>query len=263
MNICVLQPSYRDSASCIADLDIRRDLAPLLPGHQVSHVFLDKATAVGQIQRLQADVFINLCDGAWGEDTPGLEVVMALERDRRAFTGAGSAFYEPTREMMKEVCYYWGIETPAYVFARDEAGIAEAAHTLRLPCIVKPENGYNSVGITERSRVTTWDQLYMQAYQTIACFGGALIEEFIEGREFSVLVASGPGEGQAVTYRPIEHRFEPGVTFKTFDYKWKSDFAHRRMAVEDGELAHRLQEMTQEMFLALRGTGYAQIGRAH
>src|SRR5579871_6603924 len=263
MRVCILQPSYSDSASAIRDLDLRRDLSPLLPEHQVDHLFLDKRTAVSQLRRQKADVFVNLCDGAWDEDTPGVDVVMALERGRRAFTGAGSPFYDPTKEVMKEVCYYAGIETPAHVFARDEAGVAEAAETLCLPCIVKPEHGYNSVGITERSRVSTWDQLYMQAYQTIACFGGALIEEFIEGREFSVLVASGPGEGQAVTYRPIEHRFEPGVTFKTFDYKWKSDFAHRRMAVEDGELAHRLQEMTQEMFLALRGTGYAQIGRAH
>src|ERR1041385_2544498 len=105
MHICVLQPSYRDSDSCIANLDIRRDLSPLLHGHHVTHAFLDKATAVGQIQRLKADVFVNLCDGAWDEDTPGLDVVMALERDNRAFTGAGSAFYDPTREMMKEVCH--------------------------------------------------------------------------------------------------------------------------------------------------------------
>jgi D-alanine-D-alanine ligase len=259
MKICVLQPSYRDSESCIADVDIRRDLTALLPEHDVSHLFLDKATAIAQLRRIRADVCINLCDGAWDEDTPGLEVVMALERENRAFTGAGSSFYDPTREMMKEVCYYWGVETPAHVFARTEEEIALAADTLRLPCIVKPEHGYNSVGITERSRVETREQLRTQARGTIACFGGALIEEFIEGREFSVLVAGDPCDAKStLAYRPIEHRFEAGVTFKTFDYKWRSDFAHHRVPVEDEALAQRLQEMTAEVFLALQGTGYAR-----
>ena len=259
MKICVLQPSYRDSRSQIAELDIRRDLTALLPGHEVAHVYLDKATAVRQLRQIQADVFVNLCDGAWDEDTPGLEVVMGLEREKQAFTGAGSACYDPTRQVMKEVCGYTGIATPAYVFARDETGIALAIRTLRLPCIVKPEQGYNSVGITECSRVETPRQLSHQTQAVIAEFGGALIEEFIEGREFSVLVASNPRDERApISYRPIEHRFESGVSFKTFDYKWKSDFAHARLPVMEADLARRLQEMTGEVFLALGGDGYAR-----
>lgn len=259
MKVCVLQPSYQDSHAQIASLDIRRDLTGLLPEHEVTHLFLDKATAIRQLRQTQADVFVNLCDGAWDEDTPGLEVVLALEREKQAFTGAGSAFYDPTRQTMKEVCYYTGIDTPAYVFARDDAGIAQAAESLRLPCIVKPEHGYNSVGITECSRVETRQHLYSQARSAIATFGGALIEEFIEGREFSVLVASHPdNEKEPIAYRPIEHRFEPGVRFKTFDYKWKSDFAHMRRPVMEADLAQRLQEMTRAVFVALGGTGYAR-----
>ena len=57
-------------------------------------------------------MFLNLCDGAWDEARPGIEVVSALERLELAFTGAGTAFYEPSREVMKLVCHYLDIPYP-------------------------------------------------------------------------------------------------------------------------------------------------------
>jgi D-alanine-D-alanine ligase len=235
------------------------DLSQWLPGHDVQHIFVDKLRAVAQVRATQADVYVNLCDGSWEEDTPGIEVVQTLERLKRAFTGADSVFYDPTREVMKRVCEYWGIDSPAYVFARDQVGAEEALDRLRLPCIVKPENGYASVGLSERSRVDTAEALREQTALIIQEFGGALIEEFIDGREFSVLVASNPSSWQEpLTYLPIEHAFEPGVTFKTFDYKWKWPTPHVRLPCNDAMLESRLREISSEIFLALRGNGYAR-----
>ena len=57
-------------------------------------------------------MFLNLCDGAWDEARPGIEVVSALERLELAFTGAGTSFYEPSREVMKLVCHYLDIPYP-------------------------------------------------------------------------------------------------------------------------------------------------------
>ena len=62
-----------------------------------------KATAGRQIQELAArgyDAFINFCDGSWDEDRAGIEVVHALERLGQAFSGSGSASYDPTRDDM-------------------------------------------------------------------------------------------------------------------------------------------------------------------
>ena len=160
---------------------------------------------------------------------------------------------------MKQVCAYWGVDTPAHAFVRDQAGVEQALDCLRFPCIVKPEHGYSSVGVTEHSRVEDAAQLREQAAEMIGTFGGALIEEFIEGPEFSVLVASNPLSWQEpLTYRPIEHQFEPGITFKSFDYKWKWPTAHVRLPCLDEELGGRLRDMSTAVFLALRGNGYAR-----
>ena len=68
---------------------------------------LTKETAVARLTELSRegyDVFFNLCAGAWDEDSPGIEVVQALERLNLPLTGATSAYYEPSREAMKRVC---------------------------------------------------------------------------------------------------------------------------------------------------------------
>lgn len=259
VKVCVLQASYSDSAAEYATLDSRVSLSHLLPNDEVEHVFLDKASAVPRLRRAQADVYVNLCDGAWDEDTPGIEVVQALERLAWPFTGANARFYDPTREVMKRAATASGIDVPAGVFVHDARGLEEALDRLRLPCIVKPEHGYSSIGLTERSRVETAGQLHEQVAVTVARFGGALVEEFIEGREFSVLVASDPAGGrEPLTYLPIEHRFEPGITFKTFDYKWKWPVPHVRLPCDDDELAGRLRRLSADVFRALGGNGYAR-----
>jgi len=258
MKLCVLQPSYAGSSSTIAELDTRRDLAHLVPGHVVEHVFLRQGEAVRALRRSDADVFVNLCDGAWDEDTPGIDVVRALEQSERAFTGAGAAFYDPTRLAMKMACSGAGVDSPPYVIAHTAADVEQAVGKLRLPCFVKPEHGYNSVGIDRGSRVMTADALRARAAQVIETFGGALIEEYVDGREFSVLVASNPeDEREPLAFLPVESLLEPEVPFKTFEHKWK----HSRnpwIPCKDAGLAAQLVRATRAVFTSLHGTGYAR-----
>ena len=52
-------------------------------------------------------------------------------------------------------------------------------------------------------------------------FGGVLVEEFIEGREFTVLVAENPKDkNEPFAFTPVECIFSPGETFKHYDLKW-------------------------------------------
>lgn len=262
MKICVLDPSYENSDSPMKDYDPLSDVARHLQGHECETVYIDKAKGVRQIVELSRrgyDVFINLCDGAWDEDRAGIEIVQTMERLNLAFTGATSNFFEPTREVMKKVCHFWGIKAPAYVVARTSEDVDLAAKTLRFPLITKHPNSYSSIGLTKASRVETPRALHEQAEKMIATFGATLIEEFIEGREFSVLVVeNADDEFHPFAYRPVEFLFPKGESFKHFDLKWKDYEGMTCVQCDDDELAARLEDMSRKLFLGLNGAGYGR-----
>lgn len=162
MYIAILHPSYEGSAAPFKGFDPFCDPSRYLPGPIYTHVNVAKATAVRQVSeiaRLGVDVAINLCDGAWDEDRPGIEVVQTLERLNIAFTGAGSTFYEPSREAMKMACHSAGGRFPPYVRARRMEDAERALARLRFPMIVKHRNSYSSIGLTRDSRVTDAEAL--------------------------------------------------------------------------------------------------------
>jgi D-alanine-D-alanine ligase len=262
MNLAVLHPSYEGSCSPFKDLESECDPARYLPDHDWTNFRITKAAAarrVGEIARMGFDAVVNLCDGAWDEDRAGCEVVQALERLNVAFTGAGSAFYDPSREAMKMACHSAGVDFPAYVVTRAPGDIERALELLRFPMIVKHPHGYSSIGMTAASRVTGPDRLREQMALTMAAYGSALVEEFIEGREFTVLVAEARDQREeAWVLQPVEFLFPEGESFKHFDLKWKDfDQMQTRVAAEE-PLATRLREAAALTFKALGGSGYGR-----
>jgi D-alanine-D-alanine ligase len=262
MEIANLHPSYEGSSSPFSKLDPPCDPSVYLPDWNCTHFQIHKATAVQQVIQIARegfDVAINLCDGAWDQDTAGIEVVQALERMNIAFTGAGSSFYDPSREAMKMACHSVGVKFPAYVMARHLRDTERAVRNLPFPMLVKHPRGYSSAGIFRSSRVTGAEALRREAERTIAEYGAALIEEFIEGREFTVLVAEprhADEEGWAL--EPVEFLFPPGESFKHFDLKWKDYELMETRRVSDPALAARLREASALTFAALGGSGYGR-----
>lgn len=258
MRLCVLHPSSRSSAPYAA-LDPVRDPSRWLPGHEIHHEIVEKATAVRQVRDRVAegfDAFLNLCDGAWDEDRPGVEVVQALERLGAAFTGAGSAFYDPTREKMKRVCRYWDVPTPEGVFIGPGDPIPDS---LRFPLIVKHANSYNSVGLTAASRVTDAASLAREIARMRAVHPDLLVEEFVDGREVTVLVSENAADPlRPHTYVPVECVFPPGETFKHFDLKWKDYQGLSWRPLADEALSARIRDLAARMFTGLGGTGYGR-----
>ncbi len=262
MKICVLGSSYDESDSAFKGLDPAASPARYLPEHSWHHAGIDKAKAVAQVRALIRqgfDVFVNLCDGAWDEDRAGIEVVQTLEQAGQAFTGASSAFYEPTREDQKRVCHYADIGQPGHWMAQSPADADLAAAALRFPLIVKHPCSYGSIGMGRDARCTSIDDLRSIVARNLEAYGGALIEEFVEGREFTVLVAE-PAAGEQVprTFTPVEFCFPPGETFKHFDLKWVEFEQMATRPVPDGELSERLRDLSARMFAALGGVGYAR-----
>ncbi len=263
MNICILIPGYTDSTSLTKDVDIAYDAAPYLPGHSCTTVVIERDAVDAQVAALAGqgfDLFLNLCDCTIYEDCAGLDVLLALERLGVAYTGANAAFFAHTRHDLKAACLASGVGTPAYAFVERTNQIEAVAHALRFPLIVKHPDSYCSVGLTRDSRVETPDQLVRETDRMLKAFGGALVEEFIEGRELTVLTIEDPAApGQPVVFQPLEFLFPAGESFKHFDLKWVDYRGVASVLCQDAVLSARLQEATRRLFSALNGNGYARF----
>ena len=261
MRICLLTNQDLGADPFPAD-DWPCDPRPFYPDAEWHVECLEKPTAVDQVTRcIQRgfDVFFNLCDGAADQSTPGIEVVRTLERHHVAFTGATSRFYEPSREAMKEACRAEGIAYPDYVLARDSADVERADSHLRYPLFVKHYSSYSSVDLSRHSRVVSAGGLARQARKILSRHGAALIEEFVEGTEVTVLVAENPDDpSRPKVYTPIEYRFPEGESFKHSAMKWVDYQKMAAFPVADPALDARLRDVSARFFVALDGASFGR-----
>ena len=262
VRICLLTNQHLDTVPFPAD-DWPCDPRPFLPDDRWHlEVLEDKHTSVAAVERQIErgfDLFFNLCDGAEGQEIPGVEVVRALERHGVPFTGATSGFYEPTRLEMKDACARVGVASPASVLARTAEDVERASKTLRFPLFVKHYNSYASVDLSRNSRVRSPEGLRIQARKIMTRHGAALIEEYIDGVEYSVLVAEDPeNPTRPTTYTPIQYRFPIGESFKHSKLKWTDYDGLECTPIADAALARRLREESARFFTALDGTSFGR-----
>lgn len=224
--------------------------------HHVNPAQLDKQ--IKQLMNEGVDVFVNLCDGTPDDPVSGIALVKTLEKFNVAFTGADSKFFDPTRDEMKNAAKRVSVPTPDWAFTNRPEDAEKIARKLNFPMLVKPPHGYASVGIRRNSRVTNVEALREQLKLAIAEFGRALVEEFIEGREFTCLVAENPTGSKPHTVTPVEFVFPEGESFKHYDMKWV-DYAKMSVkVVKDARIEKTLREQTARVFKELGGNGYAR-----
>jgi len=89
--------------------------------------------------------------------------------------------------------------------------------------------------------------------------GAALIEEFIEGTECTVLVAENPDDpARPKTYTPLQYRFPAGETFKHWNMKWVDYHSMSAFPIDDPELDARLRDVSARFFVALGGASFGR-----
>jgi hypothetical protein len=254
VKVCVLQPDYRGSTVDYRHYDPPRDLSALLPDDQVEHLFLHKTTTYRQLREARADVFVNLCEGYLDWDVPSIDVIWSLERLGACYTGASARLYDPSKELMKYVAHTRGVRYPK--FASDVEGALER---LTFPMFVKPAHAGDSLGVERDSLCDSEEQVRAKAGAIEREYGAAMIEEFVDGREFTVLVAENPeNRFEPVAFPPIEFVFPEGERFKTYGLKVRSHHPESNLRVEDEELADRLKAAARTIFVGFEGEGYAR-----
>ncbi len=263
MKICVLQPDYSTSDVDYQNYDPPRDLSHLIPEADFDHVSLNKLTTYKQLKELKKknyDIFVNLCEGylEWG--VPSIDVVYFLELLNLPFTGPSSLIYDPPKELMKYVAYTEGVGTPEYALVESREQLESACKNLRYPLFVKPHKAGDSLGVDSNSLVKDFAELKEKVSLIIDEYGPILVEEYISGREFTVMLAANAGNKEAPTvFRPVEYIFPEGFSYKTYSLKTSELHPNSNIPVKDDQICEQLKTAAQKIFKAFNGVGYARL----
>lgn len=263
MKVCVLQPDYSTTDVDYKYYDPPRDLTSLLYGHEVDHIFLNKLHTYRQLKELKKkkyDIFVNLCEGYLDWSVPSIDVIYTLELLDLPYTGPNADLYDPPKELMKYVAFTCGITTPPYVALQNMREIEKEIKYLHFPLFVKPAKAGDSLGIDQHSLVENMDQLETKAIALLDEYDEILIEEYVEGREFTVLVAANSGiKNDCTVYKPVEFIFPGENKFKTYKLKTSELHSDANVPCGDEELSSKLKEAACRIFTAFNGVGYARL----
>lgn len=263
LRICVLQPDYSTSIVDYQHYDPPRNLSHLIPEAHFDHVSLNKLSTYRQLKELKKknyDVFVNLCEGYLEWEVPSIDVIYTLELLKLPFTGPTTLLYDPSKELMKYVAYTEGINTPAYALVEDAENLATQVKHLHFPLFVKPAKAGDSLGIDEKSLVNTIGELEAKVREIITEYSPLLVEEYISGREFTVMIAAtGDDEKTAVTFKPVEYIFPEGNQFKSYALKTSELHPNANIPVTDELIEQQLRNSAQKVFRSFNGVGYARL----
>jgi hypothetical protein len=262
VKVCVLQPDYSTTGVDYKYYDPPRDLSPLLPEHQVDHVFLNKLTTFRQLKELSRnryDIFVNLCEGYPEWEVPGIDVVYSLEALQLPFTGPTSQLYDVPKELMKYVAYCEGVVTPPYKLIEKESDLTELPPTLTFPLFVKPAHAGDSLGVNDDSLVHDGRALENKCKSLLSQYGSVLVENYIAGREFTVLVAANTTPNTCTSFKPVEYIFPQGKAFKTYSLKTSELHPSSNIPCNDYEVEKRLRRESEKIFKTAGCVGYGRL----
>jgi D-alanine-D-alanine ligase-like ATP-grasp enzyme len=262
MKICVLQPDYSTTEVDYKHYDPPRNLSHLLPDDQVDHVFLNKLTTYRQLKDLSKkgyDIFVNLCEGYLEWEVPSIDVIHTLDLLNLPYTGPTALLYDPPKPLMKYVAYCAGVKTPASVELDSIYGLEEVLEKLRFPMFIKPAKAGDSLGIDERSLVYNAEELELKVRSILEQYEEILVEEYIAGREFTVLVAANKDARTCKSFKPIEYIFPEGREFKTYALKTSELHPNCNVPVHDFKIERKLRAASEQVFVAFGGVGYARM----
>jgi len=262
MKVCVLQPDYSTTGVDYKNYDPPRDLSVFIPEAEFHNVFLNKLTTYKQLKELSKQgyaIFVNLCEGYLEWEVPSIDVIYSLELLNLPFTGPTTQLYDPPKELMKYLAYCEGVKTPGYSLVHELNDVEEAVKFLSFPLFVKPAKAGDSLGVDEHSLVHNKIELQQKCISILDEYGPLLVEEYIAGREFTVLVAANADEYSCTVFRPVEYLFPEGRAFKTYALKTSELHPDCNVPCNDPVLDKELRQATEKIFRGFNGVGYARL----
>ncbi len=214
------------------------------------------------------DIVFNIAEGLRGPSREA-QIPALLEMLDIPYTGSDPLTLGICldKSRAKEILSYHGIPTPAFRVVESLEEIASLS--LTLPCIVKPLHEGSSKGVLDASVVRTQDELRDQVERVLINYHQpALIEKFLDGREFTVALL---GNSSNVRVLPIIemqfHLLPKGANpIYSFEAKWEWDSLEHPLgqmytcpARIDGRLEERIKDVCVRAFRVLRCRDWCRI----
>ncbi|MBQ0112313.1 MAG: D-alanine--D-alanine ligase [Bacteroidales bacterium] len=138
------------------------------------------------------------------------------------------------------------------VYAEEEIDIEKILEKLSLPVFVKPSQGGSSIGM---SKVKTKEKLLPAIKTALDVHPKVLIEEFIEGREFSCGIFTVDGKASAFPVTEII----PINEFFDYEAKYNGTTSEVVPANIPDSVRDRIQRATEKIYRALNCKGVCRI----
>lgn len=218
-----------------------------------------------KLNYLDADLVFNLFEGFCGYPETEVLAPEVLSELGMPFTGCPGAVVRLAldKAKVKEVLKAAGIPTPDFQLLNPQK---LNMFQLNYPCIVKPRGEDASHGLSSKSVVSDFASLEKQVAAISESYGnGAMVEEFIDGREFNATVL-GNSQGAVLPVSEIAYSLPYEMPrILTFAAKWESDSLYfqgtRAVCPADlkvGEQKH-IAETALKTFRLLGCRGYARV----
>jgi D-alanine-D-alanine ligase len=220
------------------------------------------------LDEIDADFVLNLCDGTGLDGHPGLEVATVLARRRLRFSGAGPSYYwlSSGKWLTKRRLSRARVPVPSGAVMPSPSVDLPAG--LRFPLIVKPRDGFGSLGIDESSVVKNLGSLRSAVRRVMDELDtDALVEEFIDGRELTVALL---GQGRTLQAAPplelrFGHAYDGRPRVRTFSSKFDagSELYHGVDLVCPAPLEPAIEERVRRTacraYRAVGGDSYGRV----
>ncbi|NTV46001.1 MAG: ATP-grasp domain-containing protein [Chlorobiales bacterium] len=274
-----LNPATQDLKSEISILKSVEDIVSALAEvHTVRTIPFtgDIVLFMRKIQEFKPDAVFNLFEGVYGLSKTEMLIPTALDLMDVPYTGAKPKALQLclTKPVTKEILLQRSVATPKFRVLEPNTPIEI---DLQFPMIVKPEHEDASIGISNQSVVKMESELdamvdaIWQQYRQ-----GALVEEYIDGREFNVAII-GDSEQEGVIANPFAPVVLPisEICFDTlpegfhhivtYNAKWNEETAEYKGTVPScpakiaPEMEVRLKQIAMRAFEALGCRDYARV----
>ena len=180
----------------------------------------DITAFAAELRRLQPDLAFNLCEAFWGESRKEMHVAALFDLLGLTYTGAPPLSLGLTQDKArtKDLLSKHQLPTPKYCLVKLGEHYSRVKDMV-YPLIVKPRWEDASQGISNESVVENEKKLLARIdYVHRTYRQGALVEEFIEGREINAaIIGNGPHDVLPLS----EIKFHPDLAQPIVSYEGK------------------------------------------